>query len=166
MKNTLVLPTMRGYLDRMIDSPFNSFIDNFFNDTLPLTLFRDQDTFPKYNIRRLVDKKQTSVKDSNYTETVYNKNGFVIELALAGWNKNAFEVYTEKGTLVVKSCCQFADDEDSYIRKGISVRDFIWKMNLPKYAEITDTSYENGLLSIQVEVKVPEEQQRKIIQIK
>ena len=164
MKNTLVLPTMRGYLDRMIDSPFNSFLDNFFNDTLPLTLFRDQDTFPKYNIRRLLAKEQES-KDG-YKVTTYDKNGFIIELALAGWSKDNFEVYTEKGTLVVKSTCQFTEDEDSYIRKGISVRDFIWKMNLPKYAEVTDTSYENGLLSIQVEVKVPEEQQRKLIEIK
>lgn len=164
MKNTLVLPTMRGYLDRMIDSPFNSFIDNFFNDTLPLTLFRDQDTFPRYNIRRLLAKEQESKE--GYNVITYDKNGFVIELALAGWNKNAFEVYTEKGTLVVKSCCQFSDNDDSYIRKGIAVRDFVWKMNLPKYAEITNTSYENGLLSIQVEVKVPEEQQRKIIEIK
>ena len=73
MKNTLMLPTMRGYLDRMIDSPFNSFIDSFFNDTLPLTLFRDQDGFPKYNIKRIVKKEQ----DSELASTDYESDGFI-----------------------------------------------------------------------------------------
>ena len=163
MKNTLVLPTMRGYLDRMIDSPFNSFIDSFFNDTLPLTLFRDQDSFPKYNIRRIAKKDQ----DSETKNVQYESDSFVFELALAGWKKEDFEVYTEKGTLVVRSICQWSEeDPEEYIRKGIRQQDFVWKMTLPKYAVIKDSSFENGLLSITVKVEIPEEQQRKLIEIK
>lgn len=163
MKNTLMLPTMRGYLDRMIDSPFNSFIDSFFNDTLPLTLFRDQDGFPKYNIKRIVKKEQ----DSELASTDYESDGFIIELALAGWKKENFQVYVEKGTLVVQSICQWADkDQDLYIRKGIREQDFVWKMNLPKYAVVKNTTFKDGLLSITVKVEVPEEQQRKLIEIK
>lgn len=167
MKNTLMMP-MRGYLDRMIDSPFNSFIDNFFNDTLPVNLFKDQDNFPKYNIKKVIAKNQQSTDKEVYFEP----NSFIIELALAGWKKEDFQVYIEKGILVVKSICKAGKisdqlhDEDFYIRRGIKERDFIWKMNLPKYAEVTETSFVNGLLSIQVEVKVPEEQQRKLIEIK
>ena len=69
--------------------------------------------------------------------------------------------------MVVQSICQWADkDQDLYIRKGIREQDFVWKMNLPKYAVVKNTTFKDGLLSITVKVEVPEEQQRKLIEIK
>ena len=39
-------------------------------------------------------------------------------------------------------------------------------MALPKYAVIKDSRFENGLLSITVKIEIPEEQRRKVIEIK
>lgn len=163
MKNTLILPTMRGSLERMIDSEFNSFIDSFFNNALPTTLFREQNSFPQYNIKRVEIKQE----DCDEAKVEYEPNSFIFEFALAGWKKEDLQVYTEKGTLVIEDISKTQEiDPDLYVRRGISTKHFTWKMNLPKYAEVTETSFENGLLSVKVEVKIPEEQKRKVIEIK
>ena len=154
---------MRGSLERMIDSEFNSFIDSFFNNALPTTLFREQNSFPQYNIKRV--KIQSENCDESKIE--YDLNSFIFEFALAGWKKEDLQIYTEKGTLVIEDISKNQEiDPDLYVRRGISTRSFTWKMNLPKYAEVTETSFKNGLLSVKVEVKIPEEQKRKLIEIK
>ena len=45
MRNSL-MPVMRGSLSHMIDSQFNSLIDEFFNNSFPTTLIK-QDSYPK-----------------------------------------------------------------------------------------------------------------------
>ena len=161
MKNSL-MPVMRGSLSHMIDSQFNSLIDEFFNNSFPTTLIK-QDSYPKYNIRRLYSEKGNP--------NTYD-NGFIIEMALAGWDKEDLEIYTEEGTLYIASKAQESEDNktqnisEDYYYKGISMRSFSWSMNLPKYATIKDTNFKNGLLSITVKVEVPEEQKRKLIEIK
>ena len=148
--NTLMLRSARNYLDRMIDSPFNSLIDEFFNNS-----------FPKYNIKRLYAEKGS--------EEMYD-NGFIIEMALAGWSKDDIKVETEEGMLYISSKTQESDKQchepQDYYFQGITNQSFSWKMPLPKYGVIKNVTFENGLLSITVKVEVPEEQKRKIIEIK
>ena len=57
------------------------------------------------------------------------------------------------------------EPQDYYFR-GITNQSFNWKMSLPKYGVIKNVTFENGLLSITVKVEVPEEQKRKLIEIK
>ena len=153
--NTLTLRSARNYLDRMIDSPFNSLIDEFFNNSFPTTLIT-QDSFPKYNVKRLSNSE--------------DDNGFIIDMALAGWHKEDLQIYTEEGILYVGSKTQDSSIKDinnsDYYYKGITNQNFSWKMSLPKYAVIKDVTFEDGLLSITVKVEVPEEQKRKLIEIK
>ena len=156
--NTLVLRNARNYLDRMIDSPFNSLIDEFFNNSFPTTLIKQE--FPKYNIKRLYSEKG----DPNAYD-----NGFVIEMALAGWDKDRIQVETEEGMLYVGSKDQETagyEQANDYFYQGITNQSFRWKMSLPKYAVIKEVTFKNGLLSITVKVEVPEEQKRKLIEIK
>ena len=161
MLNKQLRPAARGSLSHMIDSRFNSLIDEFFDNAFPTTLIK-QDSYPKYNIKRLYTEKG----DPNMYD-----NGFIIEMALAGWDKEDFQIYTEEGTLYITSKVQESEDSKSqnisedYFYKGISMRNFSWSMNLPKYAVIKNTTFKNGLLSITVKVEVPEEQKRKIIEI-
>ena len=95
---------------------------------------------------------------------------FIIEMALAGWHKEDLQIYTEEGTLYVGSKTQDSSIKDinnsDYYYKGITNQNFSWKMSLPKYAVIKDVTFEDGLLSITVKVEVPEEQKRKLIEIK
>lgn len=161
MRNSL-MPVMRGSLSHMIDSQFNSLIDEFFNNSFPTTLIK-QDSYPKYNIKRLYAEKGS--------EAMYD-NGFVIEMALAGWDKDYLEIYTEEGTLYINSKVQESEDSkaqniaEDYYYKGITMRSFSWSMNLPKYAVIKETTFKNGLLSVTVKIEVPEEQKRKTFEIK
>jgi len=160
MRNNL-MPLTRGSLSNMIDSEFNSLIDDFFDNSFPTTLIK-QESYPKYNIKRLYTEKG----DPNMYD-----NGFVIEMALAGWDKDDIEIYTEEGTLYIASKIQEAENNktenvsENYYHKGISMHSFSWSMNLPKYAVIKDTSFKNGLLSVTVKVEVPEEQKRKVYAI-
>ena len=161
MRNSL-MPVMRGSLSHMIDSQFNSLIDEFFNNSFPTTLIK-QDSYPKYNIKRLYAEKGS--------EAMYD-NGFVIEMALAGWDKDDLEIYTEEGTLYINSKVQESEDNkaqniaEDYYYNGITMRSFSWSMNLPKYAVIKETTFKNGLLSVTVKIEVPEEQKRKTFEIK
>lgn len=160
MSNILRLP-VRGSLERMIDSQFNSFIDQFFNNSFPTSLV-SQNTYPVYNMRKLTYKEDENPQD--------HKDGFILEMALAGWTKDEFEVFTKEGVLYIRSKTDENKVEEEnnteYYYQGIRKRSFSWNLSLPKYAVIKDTSFINGLLSIRVEVEVPEEQKIKYIDIK
>lgn len=148
--NKQIMPLMRGSLSSIIDSPFPSFIDTFFNDALPFSLIDRQDSFPKYNIFR----ENADVTDE-----------FTIELSLAGYPKDQLKVYTKEGKLVVENDRETCKVERDYLYKGIASRDFTWSLKLPEFSTIKKVAYENGLLRIDVKIEVPEEKKAKYIDI-
>lgn len=140
------LPTTFSHnLSRFIDSPLSSFIDEFFNDSLPIQLVTRQESYPKYNIIR--ENKDITDK-------------FTIELSLAGFNKETIKIYTNNNQLYVESDIAGTRDID-YLYKGIAERSFKWSLKLPQYSEITKTTFINGILSIDIEIKIPEEKKPK-----
>lgn len=140
------LPTTFSHnLSRFIDSPLSSFIDEFFNDSLPIQLVTRQESYPKYNILR--ENKDITDK-------------FTIELSLAGFSKECIKIYTNNNQLYVESDIAGTRDVD-YLYKGIAERSFKWSLKLPQYSEITKTTFINGILSIDIEIKIPEEKKPK-----
>lgn len=140
------LPTTFSHnLSRFIDSPLSSFIDEFFNDSLPIQLVTRQESYPKYNILR--ENKDITDK-------------FTIELSLAGFSKENIKIYTNNNQLYVESDIAGTRDVD-YLYKGIAERSFKWSLKLPQYSEITKTTFINGILSIDIEIKIPEEKKPK-----
>lgn len=140
------LPTTFSHnLSRFIDSPLSSFIDEFFNDSLPIQLVTRQESYPKYNIIR--ENKDITDK-------------FTIELSLAGFSKENIKIYTNNNQLYVESDIAGTRDVD-YLYKGIAERSFKWSLKLPQYSEITKTTFINGILSIDIEIKIPEEKKPK-----
>ena len=148
--NKQIMPLMRGSLSSIIDSPFPTFIDEFFSNALPFSLIERQDSFPKYNIYR----EKPEVTDE-----------FTVELSLAGYPKEQLKVYTKEGKLVVENDKETQTIERDYLYKGIASRDFTWSMKLPEFSTIKKVMYENGLLRIQVKIEVPEEKKAKYIDI-
>lgn len=144
--NKLTLTPRRDSLSRFIDSPFSIFIDEFFNDSLPIQLVNRQESYPKYNIIR--ENKEITDK-------------FTIELSLAGFTKEDLNVYTDKGLLYVASGPLVKNKEVDYLYKGIAERSFKWSLKLPQYSTITKTSFINGILSIDVSIEIPEEKKPK-----
>ena len=159
--NNKQLSLVNSSLNRIFNSPLSSFVDEFFSNDLPLSLIDREKNFPKYNIYYA----PTSEDDSCDDDLGYDKNKFIIELALAGYCKENLDVYTKDGTLYVEDITA-GSVERKYMYKGISENKFKWWLKLPKNANVTSVDLKNGLLQIAVEIKVPEEVDRVTYKIK
>ena len=159
--NNKQLSLVNSSLNRIFNSPLSSFVDEFFSNDLPLSLIDREKNFPKYNIYYA----PTSEDDSCNDNLGYDKNKFIIELALAGYCKENLDVYTKDGTLYVEDITA-GSVERKYMYKGISENKFTWWLKLPKNANVTSVDLKNGLLQITVEIKVPEEVDRVTYKIK
>ena len=103
--------------------------------------------YPPYNIVKLDDHTQ------------------VLEVALAGWNKEDIEVSLERFVLNIK--VQTSEDVNvgEYVHKGIARRTFSRNWQLSDSVRIDDVTYENGLLRVTLQRVLPEEQKRKVFPI-
>ena len=127
----------------VINSPFGTLgldIDKFFHT--PTTA----PTFPPYNVVKIDDDK------------------LVMEFAVAGFNRNDITITTEKNALTVKA--DKGTDEKAYVYKGIAARKFTRSFTLPEYFEVTNASFEDGILYIDLIRNIPEEKKPKTIKIK
>lgn len=104
-------------------------------------------SYPKYN----------SIKVDNETQ--------VLELALAGWNKDEVKVELDDGVLIVSGKKNNNTEEPEYTHKGIANRDFIFKKALNRYWYVQKVSMEDGMLRIRFHLEVPEEAKPKVFQI-
>ena len=115
-----------------------------------LDAFADTGTsFPPYNLRRVSDTEQ------------------VLELALAGYDREQLEVAVERGTLTI-SAKKREDAEDvagTYTHRGVATRTFSKNWKLGPDAVVGEVSFVNGLLTVPVAVEVPEAQKRKLLPI-
>ena len=106
--------------------------------------------FPPYNIQKTEDYK------------------FVIEMALAGFDKKDISVEVADGVLTIKSIKDKdngATDEYT-LYKGISKRNFTRKFTLADDIVVNDAVLENGMLSISLERIIPEEKKPRQITVK
>ena len=108
--------------------------------------FKNVETaFPPYNLRKL------------------NDDQFVIELAVAGFNKNDISVTEEDGNLIVKG--EQPEAEGDYIHKGIAGRKFTKTYSLAEHMEVTGADIKDGILYIGVMRNIPEHKKPKTIEI-
>ena len=108
--------------------------------------FKNVETaFPPYNLRKL------------------NDDQFVIELAVAGFNKNDISVTEEDGNLIVKG--EQPEAEGDYIHKGIAGRKFTKTFSLAEHMEVTGADIKDGILYIGVMRNIPEHKKPKTIEI-
>jgi molecular chaperone IbpA len=102
--------------------------------------------YPPYNIRKVDDYK------------------YVIELALAGFDKDDLDIELAEGTLTVKSVPKDKDNDTDYIHHGIAKRVFTRKFHLANDIVVKGADLFNGLLTIELERVIPEEKRpRKIV---
>ena len=85
---------------------------------------------------------------------------------LAGWDKSNITVKQDDRTLTVegKGKDNLADNE-RFIFKGISSKNFRRIFTLGEYVKIKDASMENGLLVVKLNIEVPDEEKPKFIDI-
>ena len=103
--------------------------------------------YPPYNIVRL-------------TETEY-----AIEVAVAGFAEDELDVEVVDGELVIKgeTNSEVVDHRvGNYLHQGIAARNFTRTFALPDDAEVTSANVRNGILTVRVEVFIPESTKKKI----
>jgi len=83
---------------------------------------------------------------------------FVVEIAVAGLTKEDISVSVDGGKLIVATQSDTLDDR-KIIHRGIAKRYFKKTFTLADNVEVVSASMADGLLSINVEKVIPEEQQ-------
>ena len=136
-----------AYFDRLLPTALG--FENAFAtlDNAAHLLTATQTAFPPVNI----------VKTGDYT--------FNVELAVAGYKQDEIEITAEKNSLKVTGKKTDEDTRD-YLVKGIAGRQFSRQFVLSDTVVVRDAALADGILSIQLENVVPEEQKPRKIAIK
>lgn len=141
---------------RSLDIPsihkFGIGFDNIFDELMRINAQQANVNYPPYNI----------VKNS--------EDSFAIELAVAGFREGDINITVEKNILTVKGeqaikVYEEGETKPEYVHRGISARDFARTFTLADHVEVIGASVENGILKIDLERQVPEEQKPKTVAI-
>ena len=84
-----------------------------------------------------------------------------LELALAGFKKKEVYVYTQDGKLFVEGQKEDKESDTNYLHKGLAQRSFKRAWTLADDTEVSDVSFEDGLLTVYIRKIVPEHHKRK-----
>ena len=110
-----------------------------------------QSNYPPYNIRKA------------------GKDNFLIEIAIAGFNKDDVEVEYEDNLLTVKTKDVKRTEEkegDEVIHRGISQRSFARSFTIADDVKVDGAELKDGLLTISCEKIIPEIKKKRLIKIK
>ena len=109
-----------------------------------------------------------SYEDNKYPPHNVYKDGdnYVVEIALAGWEEDDISVIVENLELTIKGEKQDSDAPPKHMSyKGISPKNFSKKFVLAPHYVVTDATFKNGLLTIEVKHFLPEELKPREIKI-
>ncbi len=146
MTNITTLASTYG-LDRLLPTALG--FENAFAalDNASHLLTATQTAFPPVNV----------IKKDDYN--------FVLELAVAGYKQDEIEITSERNSLKV-SGKKAETDERNYLVKGIAGRKFSRQFVLSDTIVVRDAALADGILSIELENVIPDEQKPRKIEIK
>ena len=127
--------------------PRNAFLgfDHIF-DQLENIHKHAKDTYPPHNVVKEEEMKYT------------------LELAVAGFKQEHIDIEVNEGVLNIKGDRPARRDQNKYVHKGISARNWKKSFRLSEYTEVTGADLQDGILTVDLEVILPEEKQpRKIL---
>ena len=136
--------TTTGLGPTWLNDPFFIGFDKMFDRLTNTTI--NQSGFPPYNVRKI------------------DEDTFVVELAVAGYNKHSITITEHDGSLIIKG--ERPEDVEEYLHKGIAGRKFTRTFALGEYMFVNSADLVDGMLYVVVKREVPEEKKPKIIEIK
>jgi molecular chaperone IbpA len=104
-------------------------------------------TFPPHNIIKVDDYQ------------------YVVELAIAGFNKQEVTITLKDGLLEIKGQKSADDNEVQYLHKGIGTRSFIKTIRLADTVEVRGAEFKDGILRVALENVIPESKKPRNIEI-
>lgn len=136
--------TTNGLGPTWLNDPFFIGFDKMFNRLSGTS--QQQSGFPPYNVRKI------------------DEDTFVVELAVAGYNKDSIDITEHEGSLIIKG--ERPEDTEEYLHKGIAGRKFTRTFALGEYMYVNSADLADGMLYVVVKREVPEEKKPKKITIK
>ena len=117
-----------------------------------------------------VNAQQVNTNYPPYNIVKRSEDAFAIEIAVAGFREGDVNITLEKNVLTITGAQTIADleeleEEVEYLHRGISARNFTRTFTLADHVEVLSAAAENGILKIELERKVPEEQKPKTVAI-
>lgn len=117
-----------------------------------------------------VNAQQTSTNYPPYNIVQHNEDRFAIEIAVAGFRQGDIEIVLEKNVLTVNGDRARSSESDSettvtYLHQGIGGRRFNREFTLAEYVEVDSAEVADGILTINLERRIPEEQKAKTVPI-
>jgi len=128
--------------------PRNGFIgfDHIF-DQLENIHKQSKDTYPPHNV----------VKNEELL--------FTVELAVAGFKKEHIDIEVKDHVMTITGNRPQRRNQDLYVHKGISARNWKKSFRLSEYTEVVGADLQDGILTVDLEVVLPEEKLPRKIQI-
>jgi len=134
--------------DRNKFIPYSIGFDNVFDRLFDIDL-ESSNSYPPYNISKVDD------------------NNYIIEMALAGFNKDDIEIELADSELTVRSKKkEYSNKDVNLIHQGISHRSFNRRFTLSEEILVKNAEMKNGMLIIKLEKFIPENKKPKLINIK
>ena len=99
-----------------------------------------------------------------YNIAQVDENNWIIELALAGYDKTNISVEEKDGYLII-SGKQPETSSKNYVHRGIALRSFKKSFKLAEWMVVRGASMSNGMLNVNIELVVPEEKKPKKFEI-
>lgn len=111
--------------------------------------------------------QRASIPNTNYPPYNIIKKGesYFIEMAMAGFKRSDIDIEVKDNTLTISADYGKREDDIEFIHKGISEREFYKKFALAEYVEVKKAQMIDGVLVIQLEKDIPEEQKPKKIKL-
>ena len=107
-----------------------------------------KDTYPPHNV-----VKEEELKYS-------------LELAVAGFKQEHIDIEVKDHVLTIKGDRPQRRSQDKYVHKGISARNWKKSFRLSEYTEVTGADLTDGILTVGLEVVLPEEKRPRKISIR
>ena len=130
-------------------TPFTVGMDRMFRDLEQFSnsYVASSTGYPPYNIEQVDDGK------------------WIISMAIAGFSEDDIEVSQKERNLTVKGKIKDKDDENEFVHRGIANRSFERTFRLGPHVLVKNAVLKNGMLTIDMEQEIPEEEKPKVIPI-
>lgn len=109
--------------------------------------YQPENNYPPYNIMRT------------------GENSYRITVAAAGFKPDQISVTVQQNILIVTGRESQNPDRD-YLHRGIAARPFERRFGLADFVEVKDATFEDGLLQIELELKLPEAMKPKRVEVR
>ena len=77
-------------------------------------------------------------------------------MALAGFDRNEIDITSDRDSLIVVGRTQKDGQDRTFLHRGIAFRDFEQRFQLANHVKVNGASFDNGMLTIELQREVPE----------